>query len=334
MSTTRSKRAVHEASGGNPLLVHELARAVVAEGLAPSAANVARLRDLGGQAVSRAVSLRLARVSPEARRLARAIAILGDGADLRHAAALAELNEAAVGRAAADLERVEVLRRDGACSFVYPLVRAAVYAELPTSRRGGTTAGQPACSPESGADPERVAAQVLLPAAPSGDAWAVSALQDAARSAVARGSPNGAVAYLRRALDEPPGDETADVLHELGSAEARMALPRRSSIWRRRARPLATSRPADASHSSWGARCSPSAGRRRRPPSSYRRRSTSSRGRPRSRTGVRARADRDSSKRSRAPLASQAIDSSAPPRLAPGTFPRVARSCSPTSRPR
>jgi DNA-binding CsgD family transcriptional regulator/tetratricopeptide (TPR) repeat protein len=53
----------------------------------------------------------------------------------------------------------------------------------------------------------------------------VTTLRDAARAALARGGADGAVAYLRRALEEPPGDDLADVLHELGSAEARVAAP-------------------------------------------------------------------------------------------------------------
>ena len=50
-------------------------------------------------------------------------------------------------------------------------------------------------------------------------------LRDAARSALGRGAPDSAVAYLRRALEEPSPPEPEAVLHELGTAEARMADP-------------------------------------------------------------------------------------------------------------
>jgi class 3 adenylate cyclase/DNA-binding CsgD family transcriptional regulator len=218
------RAAFHEASGGNPLLVRELANAVVAEGLAPTAANIPRLRDLGGRAVSRSVSLRLSRLSPEANRLAQAVAILGDGANLRHAAALAGLDEATASDAAADLGRVEILRREAPLAFVHPVVRAAVYAELPAAEKDRGHAQAARLLAESRAEPERIAAQLLV-AAPAGDAWVVTVLRDAARSAAARGVADGAVAYLRRALEELPGEEAMDVLNELGVAEARVAAP-------------------------------------------------------------------------------------------------------------
>jgi hypothetical protein len=217
--------ALHEESGGNPLLVRELASAVTAGGLTPTASSVSSVRELGGgRAISRAVSLRLSRLSPEATRLARAVAILGDGAEPRHAAALAELDEETAADSADDLERVQILRHEPAWAFVHPVVRSAVYAELPAGERARQHRRAARLLAESSADPERIAAQ-LLPTAARGDAWAVSALREAARSAVARGAPEGAVAYLRRALEEPPVEQMGAVLHELGSAEARIAAP-------------------------------------------------------------------------------------------------------------
>ena len=217
------RAAVHEASGGNPLLVRELAYAVAAEGLAPTAANAPRLHDLGGQAVSRAVYLRLSNQTLEATRLARAVAIFGDDTELRDAAALAGLDEASASDAAADLARIEILRRHLPLAFVHPVVRAAVYEAMPAVERdrGHTEAARLLAQ---SAEPERVAAQLLL-STPRGDEWAVSALRDAAQAAVARGVPESAVAYLRRALDEHPGEKSAEILHELGSAELRASAP-------------------------------------------------------------------------------------------------------------
>ena len=218
------RAAFFEATGGNPLLVRELASAVAAEGLAPTAANALRVRDLGGHAVSRSVSLRLARVSPDATRLAQAVAILGDDADLRHAAALARLDVATASDAAAALGRIDILRRDLPLAFVHPVVRAAVYTELPAGERDRGHSEAARLLAEANAAPERVAAQLLL-TTPADDAWAVRLLRDAARGAIARGAPDSAVAHLRRALEEATGEETAAVLHELGAAEARVAAP-------------------------------------------------------------------------------------------------------------
>jgi len=97
-------RACHAATGGNPLLVAELASALAAEGVSGQEADVARVAEIGPEAVARAVRVRLAHLSDEARSLAAAGSVLGDGAPLEDAAALAglELPEAvAVLRAAA-----------------------------------------------------------------------------------------------------------------------------------------------------------------------------------------------------------------------------------------
>ena len=101
--------ACREESGGNPLLLRELVRAVAAEGLAPTEANVPRLRELEAQAGSRAVSVRLSRLPAAATQLAEAVAVLGDGADPHQAAALAGLEEGATSEAAGALARVDVL---------------------------------------------------------------------------------------------------------------------------------------------------------------------------------------------------------------------------------
>jgi class 3 adenylate cyclase/DNA-binding CsgD family transcriptional regulator/tetratricopeptide (TPR) repeat protein len=215
------RAALHEAGGGNPLLVRELASAVAAEGLAPTAANASRLRDLGGQAVSLAVSLRLSRLSAGATSLAQAVAILGDDAELRHAAALAGLDEATASDAATDLGHAEILYPRDQLSFVHPVVRAAVYGQLSALERGRRHAQAARLLADAKAEPERVAGQ-LLHARPGGDAWAVSTLREAGRSALARGAADSAVAYLRRALEEGAEADTPAVLHELGTAEARV----------------------------------------------------------------------------------------------------------------
>jgi DNA-binding CsgD family transcriptional regulator len=215
---------LHEASGGNPLLVRELANSVAAEGLAPTAENAPRLHELGGRAVSRAVVLRLSRLPVEAAALARAVAVLGDDADLGIAAALAGLDLGAASEAATRLGRIEILHEGVPLGFVHPVVRAAVYAELsPVDKsRGHMRAAR--LLAERDADPERVAAQLLATTA-VGETWVTNALRAAGRAALARGAPESAAVYLRRALSESPGEETAEVLHELGAAEAQAASP-------------------------------------------------------------------------------------------------------------
>jgi DNA-binding CsgD family transcriptional regulator/tetratricopeptide (TPR) repeat protein len=211
--------ACWEETAGNPLLVRELVHAIAAEGLAPTEANVPRLRELGARAGSRAVSLRLSGLPPEATTLAQAVAILGDDADPRQAAALVDLDENAAFEAVDALARVDVLRPQPPLAFVHPLIRAAVYEGLTALERDSGHARAARLLAHAGAEPERVAAHLLrTPAA--ADAQVVGALRDAAGSAGSRGASESAVAYLRRALAEPPpAAERADLLLELGSAE-------------------------------------------------------------------------------------------------------------------
>ena len=212
--------ACWEETAGNPLLVRELVHVIAAEGLAPTEANVSRLRELGARAGSRAVALRLSRLAPEATTLAQAVAILGDDADPRQAAALADLEEQAAFEAVDALARVDVLRPQPPLAFVHPLIRAAVYETLTPLERDRGHARAARLLANAGAEPERVAVH-LLRCPPSADAQVVATLREAARRAGSRGASESAVAYLRRALDEPPpAAERADLLLELGAAEA------------------------------------------------------------------------------------------------------------------
>jgi hypothetical protein len=99
----------HEETGGNPLLLRELVHAIAIEGVVPTEANVPRLRELEARAGSRAVSLRLAWLPPEATALAKAVAVLGDDADTRQAAARADLDDNEAPGARAALARADVV---------------------------------------------------------------------------------------------------------------------------------------------------------------------------------------------------------------------------------
>jgi DNA-binding CsgD family transcriptional regulator/tetratricopeptide (TPR) repeat protein len=211
--------ACHELTGGNPQLLRELRNWIVAESVDPTDANIDRLREVAAIAGSRALAARLARLPPESTRLARAIAILGEEVDSRHAAVLAQLDERSVAQAMADLARVDVVRPQLPLGFVHPLVRAAVDETLPPLERDAGHALAAKLLTESRADSERIAAHLLL-VPPAADSEVVAALREAARSAASRGASDSAVAYLRRALVEPPPDsERTRFLLELGAVE-------------------------------------------------------------------------------------------------------------------
>lgn len=217
--------ACHAASGGNPLLLRELSRALTEEDVAPSAANAGRVLEIGADAVAIAVKLRLGRLSAAAQRLAEAAAVLGDGGDLGAAGALAGLGDAEAREAVAELARADILGEQPAFGFTHPLVRAAVLGLLPPGSAAQAHARAAELLERRGASAEAIAAHVAA-APPRGDAQAVRTLRAAARGALAAGGAEAAVSYLRRALDEPPpAEERAAVLYELGTAEQRLHGP-------------------------------------------------------------------------------------------------------------
>ena len=207
------------ATGGNPLFVWALMDTIRGEGLEPIAANAARIDEIGPEPVTRAVSLRLSRLPSEATVLARAVAVLGDRAELRHAAALAGIDRELAGHAATTLARADLM------DFEMPLdlrpprrARRGVrrHVEPRTDRR---------TSP-CGADPRRrgrrAGADRRAPRAVDTERRPVRRRDAAQGSAAAlqRGSSDVAVSALRRALDEPPAPaRLGEVLSGLGLAE-------------------------------------------------------------------------------------------------------------------
>jgi class 3 adenylate cyclase/DNA-binding CsgD family transcriptional regulator len=217
-------QACHMATGGNPLFVRALLDALHGEGLAPTAQNARRVAEIGPESVTRAVSLRFARLPAEARRLASALAVLGDGSELRDVAALAELDDLELASLAATaLARTDLVRvRTPIVEFVHPVIRTSVYETIEPAERVRAHRRAAQLLDAVGAEPERVAAHVdLVP--PVGDRFVVETLRLAADRALVRGAPDAAARYLWRALAEPPDEDArVDTLCELASAEQRI----------------------------------------------------------------------------------------------------------------
>ena len=135
-------------------------------------------------------------------------------------AALAETDVALAARAADALVGIHVLAAKGALDFVHPVVRSAVYEQIPPLERQALHVEAAKLLTARGAESERVARHLLrLP--PSADSARVAVLRAAAHGASARGGAGAAAHYLRRALEEPPSEvERGVVLYELGVAEA------------------------------------------------------------------------------------------------------------------
>lgn len=209
--------AYHRASGGNPLYLQELLR------LGPlSAADLATtaLPELGDR-----VARRVAKASPEGPALAASMAILGDGADLRHAAAVCDLDHERAAAIARQLRQIEILASEDPVSFVHPVVRQSVEDTLSTAERARLHRAAATVLADAQAPIEAVAAHLaLLP--PSGSVEVAAHLMAAGRDAVARAAPAAAVARFRRALDEGAAvPHRAEVLFELGQAQMAMRDP-------------------------------------------------------------------------------------------------------------
>jgi hypothetical protein len=212
-------RASHEVTGGVPFLVQELVRTIAEEGIEPTAPAASRVVALAPRTVSQSVVQRLSRLSSAARELARAAAVLGE-ADLRLAAGLAGVDPRGAATAADELAAAGILEQGRPLRFVHPIVRAAVEADLSSGEQAGLHAAAARQLADEGASSDRIAAH-LLATDPASDDWVVDSLRAAAGPAVATGVPDSAVAYLRRALAEPPSEPLRpDLLLELGFAES------------------------------------------------------------------------------------------------------------------
>ncbi len=210
--------ACFAATKGNPLFVREVLMTLRAEATAPNARHADAVLKAAPRSVARSVARRLRQLGQDAGELARAVAVLGDGASLWAAAELAQLDPASATRAAEVLARGEIISFD-ALEFVHPVVRSSVYSELTSAQRTSQHRAAARIRAAEGAKEDEIAAHLLV-CEPAGDPWVVDMLRRAARQAHARGAPDIAARLLERALAEPPpAAERVDVLVELGSAE-------------------------------------------------------------------------------------------------------------------
>jgi DNA-binding CsgD family transcriptional regulator len=217
--------ACRTATGGNPFYLEALLREAGEREIGTDARAAVRVRGIGPAAVAHAVLLRLSGAPPAASALARAVAILGDGASLAEAARLADEREPEAARAADLMAGLGILRAEEGLGFAHPIVREAVYADIGARERAEAHARAAVSLAAGGASDERIAAQIAA-AAPAADHGRVALLRRVAADALARGAPAAAVAWLRRALAEPPpAAALGEVLLELGSAELRAGAP-------------------------------------------------------------------------------------------------------------
>ena len=210
---------VYSACGGNPLYLTELLRAADLSGRPLAALEPAGLLAEGLEGIARQVITRVTGLGPGALGLAQALAVLGDGCELRHAAAIAGVTMAVATRLAGGLVRAEVLAAGDRPRFVHPVIRDALEASLDSGEQDRAHRCAARLLHADLAPPGQVAAH-LARVAPAGDGWVVARLREAARVAMDGGAPQAAAGLLDRALAEPPPPEQrAAVLREAARAE-------------------------------------------------------------------------------------------------------------------
>ena len=179
-------------------------------------------------------------------------------AELAQAADLAGLDADAAAQAADLLVAAGILGPRRPLAFAHPIVRAGILEEVPPAERMRAhrrAAELLAVREDRG---ERVA-EHLLATEPTGDAWTVARLTEAAREASRRGAPESAASYLRRVLAEPPAagarprscSTSAWPRRPRASPRARPTCARRC---RRRPTTTCASAPRSCSPISWAAR--------------------------------------------------------------------------------
>ena len=217
--------ACRDATGGNPFYLEALLREAKDRRLSTEAREASRVHRLGPTAVARAVLVRLAGAAPGATAFVRAASVLGDGAGITVAARLADLPDEEAAHVADLLCSLGILRPAQTVDFAHSIVREAVYTAIGAQQRLRMHARAAALLAAAAAPDERIAAQIAA-AEPAGDPGRVELLRRVAATALTHGAPAAAVAWLERALAEPPPPATrAEVLLELGTGELRLARP-------------------------------------------------------------------------------------------------------------
>jgi DNA-binding CsgD family transcriptional regulator len=208
--------AVAHASGGNPFFVCQLLHALHAEGTTPTAMTAANLVPA---AVLHSVLTRLTRLPDDAVRLATSLAVLGDDTPLGLVAAHAGLPLTTAEDAADLLATAQLLRAGNPLAFRHPLIGAAVHTDMPRFARARAHRRAADLLAMNAGSIDKAAGHLLL-TEPEADAGTVEVLSTAARRALRRGNPTGAVLLLRRALAEPPPPgERARRLMDLAEAQ-------------------------------------------------------------------------------------------------------------------
>jgi DNA-binding CsgD family transcriptional regulator len=217
-------QACHEVTGGNPFLLGELLREALTEQLPATAEGAARIRAIGPRGIAHVMLLRLRHLPDGARQLVTALSVVPDGLGLHEVAELASLDEPLAAAAAAGLASAEIVDLQHGVRFTHPVIRTTVYEDMSVIERERIHLRAARMHADHGRPAPEVAAH-LMEVEPRGECWVTRSLRDAARAAVQARDFDGAARLLSRAAREAADDDNAELLAELGTAEARTGNP-------------------------------------------------------------------------------------------------------------
>jgi DNA-binding CsgD family transcriptional regulator len=233
----RSLLRLADGAAGNPLYLTELVAALArSSSLTITEAGAAELA--GGSApgsLSAAIADRLDFVAGPVRDVLRAAALLGTDFAVSDLAIVLDRGVADLIPAVDEACAVGVLAESGrGLGFRHPLIREALYDEMPASVRAAWHRDAGRALAEAGAPPDRVARQMLRATAGLGgpaepvDAWMLDWLADTADLLVGQ-APAVAAELLTRAVASSPADPArhgwlasrlADALYRIGDRAA------------------------------------------------------------------------------------------------------------------
>lgn len=226
----RQVAALHEASNGNPLLLRALMDSEGDGGTAGGHLTAPGADGSEGPAAGRPSLLHQRLLlyfdaqPAHIRRLARALAVLGDHTPPEVLGRLAGLDPVGRNEALRLLAKADLLTGRELPEFTHALVREAVLEGTPLPERTRLHARAAELLFQEGRPAEEVAEQLMAITVSLGP-WATRVLRSAAGDAMRRGEPLLAARYVRRALldNSAHGAERGRLLTELAAAERSFA---------------------------------------------------------------------------------------------------------------
>ncbi len=220
--------ACYDATGGTPIFLKALLSALGHRRVQPTADMAGLVERIPSPKITQFVLSRLAHLSVAASDLLQACAILGDKADSSVARQLAKIDALAAERAADEAAQMELVRPGRPITFTSPLIRWAIYHDIPTARRSQFHARAARLLADHGAG-VAITAEHLLATEPAGDLETADRLQQMGRTALGSGDVDLALRCLNRALlESPPSSQGGGLYLDLASAE--IALQRPSAL--------------------------------------------------------------------------------------------------------